>query len=247
MKGYVAFLDVLGFSALVTADPAGASQRKFVESLRAVTQRLDCKFVVASDSIILTADVATDTHNEEAFLNVLEDCSRIFADLLEEYIAIRGAISYGHYERERIGECDVIVGSAVIDAYRYEQRQDWVGIMIAPSAVDQLKDIGSNCYGTAGKWSAFLQLYDRIPFHPSPNGNNDYFGFAVVPATNGGATQICSTITRSIVLLKWMRAIAPSPDEQQKYLRAIDWLVPILSMWAGASKDEAAAFRIEMA
>ena len=53
MDGYIALLDVLGFSALVNADHTGDKIRRYLECLNGATQNRSVGYVVFSDSIVL--------------------------------------------------------------------------------------------------------------------------------------------------------------------------------------------------
>src|SRR5205823_8601161 len=110
-------------------------------------------------------------------------------DLLLEDIPVRGAISKGPILRETIGGSVFIAGRAVVEAYQFEQQQDWVGVMLAPSAVQSAPvlgfreiDLTKNSYrallrrGTID-WPATIQPWPKIPFH----GSKAFAGYAVVP------------------------------------------------------------------
>ena len=139
--GYVALLDVLGFSALVGEDTTGNKIRRYVACLENVTHQATVKYVVFSDSIVLTAS----DEGAEAFIAVAGACSRLQWELLNEGIALRGAIAFGNFLRSAVAESVFVAGRAVIDAYHFEQAQKWVGVMVTPSALEQVRDLDSRC------------------------------------------------------------------------------------------------------
>jgi hypothetical protein len=55
--------------------------------------------------------------------------------MLENEIALRGAIAYGDYRREKNAGGVFVAGKAIVDAYTFERQQDWVGVMLAPTTV----------------------------------------------------------------------------------------------------------------
>ena len=250
MEGYLAFLDVLGFSALV----ADGSSRidSYFESLKRVTEPVDIPFVVFSDSIILT----TKGDGEQDLLTLAETCSRLLFDFIEKDICIRGAIAFGSYVRREINDSIFIAGRALIDAYRFEDAQNWVGVMIAPSALRRVPDLGDRCrleeFATAQDpnsfkaidtiWPRVIQRCAAIPFHEA--GPSDFRGFAVVPTNEDtGPTANSEGISRAMQRLQWLESLAPTPAAQYKYKHTLVWLSRIRSFWMMIERKESTAGR----
>lgn len=237
-RGYVALLDVLGFSALVASDAAGQRIERYLSCLhRAIGGTTPVDYVVFSDSIVLTVE----GEDDNSLITMAAACSRLMGELLTESISIRGAISHGHFVRSAVGQSVFVAGRAVIDAYRFEQQQDWIGVMIAPSALERVTDLDQRCQlqgHTAVdafraiepriRWVAFIQHSYDIPFH----GGGRLDGFAVVP-TNGLLDPVAlrDSIKAAIDRLNWLRAIAPTPEAQEKYSRTTNWLRGTQSLW----------------
>jgi hypothetical protein len=134
-------------------------------------------------------------------------------------------------------------GRAIVDAYNYERQQNWVGIMIAPSALREVRDVDfrnkctTNAFNTEAfpdldtlAWPACIQRCNRIPFHqqtwsPTPP---DHDGFAIIPG-NGTTDppQMLSAVRKSREHLDWLRSVAPSPTEQMKYQKTGGWISEI--------------------
>lgn len=240
MEGYLAFLDVLGFSALV-ADGSGHTRiDSYFDSLKRVTEPVNIPFVVFSDSIILT----TKGDGEQDLLTLAETCSRLLYDLLEKDISIRGAIAFGDYVRKEINDSIFVAGRALIDAYRFEEAQNWVGVMLAPSALRRVPDLGDRCrleeFATAPDpksfehvdtiWPRVIQRCAAIPFHEA--GLSDFRGFAVVPTNEDtGPTANSDGVSRAIQRLLWLESLAPTPAAQYKYKHTLVWLSRIKSFW----------------
>ena len=240
--GYVALLDVLGFSALVAADPSGERVRRYIDCLGNATEDREADFVVFSDSIVLTAK----GDSPESLIAVAGACSRLLSHLLDEGIPLRGAIAFGDFFRSRVAESVFVAGRAVIDAYQFEQAQNWVGVMIAPSALARVPDLNSRCrlVDPANNdelerllervpWPVFIQPCRRIPFRASsPLDDPAFDGFAVVP-TKGAfePMAIRDSIKIAIDRLSWLRSIAPSPSAQRKYEEPRNWLSNIQQQW----------------
>jgi hypothetical protein len=274
-NGYVAFLDVLGFRSLL----AGGDSR-IAEYQRCLSEILEEKdgslpeeaaqfemdagrasilrpsqygdqqlpdVGVFSDSVVLVS-----RDNSEAALRVLvRQCSCLLAAMLEANIALRGAISFGPYTRAGLSFGSFFAGAAIVDAYGFEKDQDWVGIMLAPSAIERVPELARHCEITApafeshnpehqlalldrALWAAFLQHCPRIPFHKRnpPWDDNTYDGFAVIP-TRGETSphSIVKSLDSSLKMLTRLKSLAPNPEAQAKYDRTHQWLYQIRALW----------------
>jgi hypothetical protein len=241
-EGYVALLDVLGFSALVSGDASGEKVRRYLNCLQNTTVERRVDYVVFSDSIILSAK----GDSPESLAAVVGTCSRLLVELLLEGIPLRGAISFGGFVREAFGESVFVAGRPVIEAYRFEQSQDWIGVMLAPSAVARVPDLSDRCrlpgdgvtvslgdVESRYPWPAIIQRCRNIPFHSSnPFEPSVFDGFAVVPTTGElVAARIRDSIKTTMDRLSWLRVIAPTPASQRKYQLTSDWLHLIHGRW----------------
>ena len=248
--GYVALLDVLGFSDLISGRPG---DQNFSSYLECIKESLDDEsvgaivpYIVFSDSIVLTSDDSS----VESLHSVVLRCSRLFGRMLAKGIAIRGAVSYGDYSRATTGGGIFVAGRAIIEAYRFEQTQDWVGIMLTPSILRQIPDKFTQFVITAddrvdtlegldairlrARWSGFVQEIYNIPFHNDNPFNESFFhGFAIVP-TDGVANEqsIMTSLGNSLKSLKNLKMYSPNPATQRKYSHAESWLSTIHAKWA---------------
>ena len=236
-SGYVAMLDVLGFSGLVRG--GDQTERKFGDYLTCVqnaTKDIRVAYVVFSDTMVLT----TEGGEAESLLTMAQACSRLFHDLLKVEIPIRGAIAFGNFFRSTVADSVFVAGSSVLDAFWFEQQQDWVGVMLAPSARVRVPDLADRCklqfptsveFQRRVEWAAVIQHCDSIPFH---NEVNAFDGFAVVPRKcKPDAADLFSSIKDAEKRLEWLRDIAPSPASQRKYRAALQWLSKIPADWRG--------------
>lgn len=250
--GYVAMLDVLGFSALVMRDPSGQRFREYLGCVEDATKDTRVKYVVFSDTIVLTRE----DNGPDSLLDIARASSRIFYDLLQVRIAIRGAIAFGDFFRSTVAESVFVAGSAVIDAYQFEQQQDWVGIMLAPSARTQVPDLESRCilhtfkdsvdFVKRVEWAAVLQYCPQIPFHQISVAENMYRGFAIVPRHCAAeAADLTANISSAIKQLEWLRSVAPSPASQRKYDWSTSWLGDIRNRWGGWAQERGKGGRLQ--
>jgi hypothetical protein len=234
-RGYLAFLDVLGFSAMVSRDRNGEQIRRYRDCIKDAITTSEVKSVVFSDSIVLTTDVPT----PESFLTIARACSRLLNDLLQADIALRGAITFGEFSRSSIGDSVFVAGHALIDAYEWEKKQDWIGVMIAPSALRTVPNLGELCQPSNGytrgsntSWMQCIQQNPSIPFHSLHPLDSNYFdGFAIVPYKGDSPAEVWESIKACIKHLQWLRMTAPSPAAQEKYKRAEEWLGMRAAEW----------------
>jgi hypothetical protein len=245
--GYAALLDVLGFSNLVSGEGAATRLAAYRDGLQtalgAATVGVNVEYVVFSDSIVIT----TPDDSDQSLQTLIRRCSNLLGLMLERDIALRGAIACGSYERTAVGGSVFIAGTAILDAYRFETAQDWVGIMLTPSVLRRIPDLEARCsLGTYRStreaieqlcerlpWAAFVQRCSRIPFHAkSPFDDHDFEGFAVVPTTGPPEPiAISESLTRALGKLQWLKSLAPDPAAQAKYKNAHQWLDSIKQQW----------------
>ena len=243
-SGYVAVLDVLGFRALVAADDDNTIIR-YLGIIENSLAESSIQSIVFSDSIVLSL------HGKKPKnLRLLcERCSCLMYDLITENIPIRGAIACGDFATSIVSGSAFIAGKPIIEAYELEQKQNWIGVMLAPSALKAAPIIKDQCttalYNDEAfpnlskylEWKAYTQQCERIPFHSGNTAPETQDGFAIVP---GGSTSIESMVTNLsevITRLEWLKLIAPMPRDQAKYSATLNWLKQIQGIWQDRAQE----------
>jgi hypothetical protein len=136
---YLLILDILGFSQLV-------EQRGRDEVLTVIDDALEqfdrwarlngqFKTIYFSDTFLFYQ--VPRGFGQWAFLDVYAIGALIMTALLAKGIPVRGAISFGDFEveeRESSVAPQVYFGRALVEAHHAEQRENWIGITILPSA-----------------------------------------------------------------------------------------------------------------
>lgn len=196
-NGYVAFLDVLGFRDMLGRDDSLTEVQNYIEGIRRAVEengQKSLQLALFSDSII----VNTTADDERSFLQLIEACSRIFGFLLTSHVPLRGAISYGPFIRSRNTGADsaIVAGRPIVEAFEREQKQDWVGITLAPSVVRHLStlkekttlptnnDMPERLKALRNRlpWLLYLHRYEHVPLHTgSPEEPGNVVGYAIVP------------------------------------------------------------------
>ena len=118
---YVAFVDILGFSAIVRKIEHDATSHRInalADALRAIGSHHpslnggdDFQFQTFSDSIVISS-ATTPT----GLLHIFHSISELFIDLLKPGLLIRGAVAKGKLYHDQF----VMFGPALLDAYSIE-------------------------------------------------------------------------------------------------------------------------------
>jgi hypothetical protein len=205
-KKHVAFLDVLGFSELIFQNPGSFAEkfRRYTATIAGSIREVDNAFEykVFSDTILILS-------NDDSFqelIKLIQIVSYVLFDLTHnQHIPIKGSISTGDIIEMKEEKESILAGKPIIEAYNYEQQQNWLGIILAPSVISKYPDIDLKVQPNLKlhfeesidslikdrTLAISLIQYDRIPLRESDDPttaivnsleNRNYFtGFAVIP------------------------------------------------------------------
>lgn len=139
---YVLWIDILGFTELV-------KERSSKDILDIITRFLGCLAGVEAEkniSCIYFSDSAivwqkNPSKKGEDFLDFSSASVLMLSHLLAYNIPCRGAISYGPLTvtRDISDKYDIFFGDALIEAYKAEGRENWIGVTVCPSAVKHIE------------------------------------------------------------------------------------------------------------
>lgn len=135
---YLLFLDILGFSELVETKGTQEIYTVIDNALKAFGRWEELnglfKTIYFSDTFLFYQEPKG--YGNWAFLDIYAIGGMVLSALLAAGIPARGAISFGEFEVEfdSTGRHQVYFGKALIEAYKAEQREKWIGITILPSA-----------------------------------------------------------------------------------------------------------------
>lgn len=135
---YLLFLDILGFSKFVETQSTQDIYAVIDNALKAFGRWEELnglfKTIYFSDTFIFYQEPKG--YGDWAFLDIYAIAGMVLSALLAAGVPARGAISFGEFEVnvDTTGRHQVYFGKALIEAYKAEQREKWIGITILPSA-----------------------------------------------------------------------------------------------------------------
>src|SRR5882672_8819469 len=135
--GYIALLDVLGFEQLVARESYVEELERYTDTISRASENSLLEFVLFSDTIVIT----TFDTDELSLINLVHTCSRLFGELLTKGIAMRGAVARGSFIRNKSDAGVFLAGRAIVDAYKFEKKQNWVGILLTPSVLTTMPNL----------------------------------------------------------------------------------------------------------
>lgn len=135
----VAFFDIYAYSAFIEKNPmdkcileVGGLFKKIKKDAYSFHQDIKLKHWILSDSIIVTPDISSYPLKRESIDLFLMISSALMYRGMRNGFPLRGAIGGGGFYKD--GE--IIVSSALVDACKYEKKQNWFGTVITPNAMN---------------------------------------------------------------------------------------------------------------
>lgn len=248
ITGYIAFLDILGFSQLVMKDSFSMDFERYSNILNEAVRadNRDLQYVTFSDSIIIN----TKYEGEEHLQHLVQAIAEITFHLLTELgLPICGSISRGRFWRYKDDQSAsvIIAGSPIIDAYQFEQKQDWIGVILSPEVIKvnpalleycQLKPPneieGAKEIQRHFPWPLLIQRYRKIPFQRRNEFDDQTFdGIVVVPQhhTCQEPMELIVDLDKYKAKLDQMLLFASEPSEQSKYGETSLWISEAKQNW----------------
>jgi hypothetical protein len=135
---YLLYLDLLGFSNLVeTREPEdiyAVIDSALQSFYRWEELNQQFKTIYFSDTFLFYQEHKG--YGDWAFLDVYAIGAMLLSALLAQQIPARGAITFGEIEirEDSKRKHQIYYGKALIEAYRAEKKEQWIGIVIQPSA-----------------------------------------------------------------------------------------------------------------
>jgi hypothetical protein len=246
-KGYVAMLDVLGFSERVMRDPEVDGLDAYIDTVAArIDGHSGLGTILFSDTVVLY----TFDDRPDDLKHVLRVTSCLMYSLLMANVPVRGAISHGRFSRTE--QHGVVAGRPIIDAHHYESQLQWIGVMLTPSVVEHVPDIElqtsfarAQSVAPASRFAAAaialqLQKYDSIPLESSPGHSEPFEGYAVVPLSPTAASLVAllESLEEIRLKLEHLKQRAPNSRSQIKYRNSLEWLETVKTNFVVSLSDQ---------
>ncbi|MBK8040552.1 MAG: hypothetical protein IPK22_25975 [Verrucomicrobiaceae bacterium] len=135
---YLLFLDILGFKEMVAKRSAAEVFGVIDDALKSFLnwEHLNGEFktIYFSDTFLFYQEHKG--YGAWAFLDIYAVAGMLLSALLAKGIPARGTISFGEFEVQidSSNRHQIYSGKAFIEAYEAEQKENWVGVTILPSA-----------------------------------------------------------------------------------------------------------------
>ena len=249
IDGYVAFLDILGFSELVKHSSFDDEFDQYSEVIStAACSNGDLDYATFSDSLVISTGGKTSKDLRE----ILQAVAEITYQLLVELdVPVCGCIAEGRFSRLVSEKSDLMIaGVPIVEAVHYTTRQDWLGVMLSPSTLKADPDFieraeFEKCASETDlerlrsklPWPLLVHRYYGIPFH-SPNDlvENQFDGYVVVPHLSQSSTPpaVLADLGKYLVKLDDLKLVAPEPSAQRKYTQTRLWIDTVRRDWIGA-------------
>jgi hypothetical protein len=133
---WVCYLDVLGFKKLVGRNAIETSVNTYFRSREIVERWLrkgnSIELACFSDTFILYSRDDSAGH----FSRIEQAARWILNENLQARIPIRGALSCGEFYSD--SENNIFIGRALLEAYGFGEKQNWIGFILCRSATRRL-------------------------------------------------------------------------------------------------------------
>lgn len=149
-SGYVAFLDILGFSEMIKTRPIDEVLHKMSWGLKLsdLSGRLGkgtpntlvdelfheplvpLEFFTFSDTFVLS----TKDTSPKSLFQIIASTAMLSKFLITAGLPIRGAIAKG--ELAKVSDTDHLIGRGIINAAELEKQQEWFGIALSPEIIN---------------------------------------------------------------------------------------------------------------
>lgn len=209
-KRWFAYFDLLGFSELVRTSEIHSVLPTYEKALEVIKEKANPKkakgigYSWFSDTFI----IFTKGNSLEDF-GLIEQTSRLFFQrLILHEIPVRGALSFGDLYTQQ--EKNIFLGEALMDAYEYGEKQNWLNFVIAPSAYDALAKLS---FPMEERADYRLVIKKGVITHPN---NENVWAYAF----NNGTVNIQNSFLKALLA---MREKSP-PEVHDIYDNTIEFI-----------------------
>jgi hypothetical protein len=212
---FVGVFDILGFKNLIRQTDQEFPRAKLTGQLDDLLETLDDQNVrehgqvecmVFSDTIVIFAPNLDGDSPLRSYGWFSRLCTRLITKSVEIRLPLRGAISVGTAFTST--SPPIILGPSFLDAHEYCEDQDWIGLLLTPSATEKFMKVEFNPIRID------FVSDNLIPLRKKPPANVMAYRFQNAEANFSSPL---------LPVLDEMRRLAPS-NAKEKYSRTIDFI-----------------------
>ncbi|HEY5330946.1 MAG TPA: hypothetical protein VIJ79_13755 [Acidobacteriaceae bacterium] len=205
---WIAYFDLLGFKAMLRTLPISILRQKvdeIVKDLHAEAKEfeknVECLFY--ADTFVFYSK----TEANKDYPGLLHVATHFMEKCIYKGIALRGAISFG--EIAAGNDKRILIGSAFLDSHQYGEDQDWLGLILTPTASNRLKEAKLDP-------ARHRFVYGEIPRKGDTKSNEEVYAYSFC---RGVSDFPCPLLHK----LKEMQLLSPE-DTKHKYENTIRFI-----------------------
>jgi hypothetical protein len=205
---WIAYFDLLGFKAMLRTLPISILRQKVDEIVKDLhveakefEKNVECLFYADTFVFYSKSELNKD------YPGLLHVATHFMEKCIYKGIALRGAISFGEIA---VGnDKRILIGSAFLDSHQYGEDQDWLGLILTPTASNRLKvaKLDPARHGF---------VYGEIPRKECTKSNDEVYAYSFC---RGVANFQCPLLHT----LKEMQFLSPE-DTKRKYENTIAFI-----------------------
>ncbi len=143
---WVAFFDILGFEKLVIKSKTVLDfyriKQDYEETIQYLRKNCDLyredilEYTWFSDTFL----IITQDGSPSAYVVIQQAAKHFLINNISSRVPFRGAVAYGLMYSNT--NSHTFIGKALIEAYHYCEDQDWLGLILTPSAIKKAREYG---------------------------------------------------------------------------------------------------------
>jgi hypothetical protein len=139
-KRWIAVFDILGFTKQLENHHPVLVLDQYYAVLEKLYQTHEDREGISISWFSDTFVIYSEDDDIKRYADITQIARHFFLGCLYIGVPTRAAISYGALYVDRAQ--GVIVGQALVDAYKYADGQDWIGLLLLPSAINKARENG---------------------------------------------------------------------------------------------------------
>lgn len=232
IKTWVAHFDILGFKHRINYEDQSLLLEILKSSIDEVIEKLKEDISHFEDVIDYTSYADTfiiysKAMEKNGYPALVRTSKNFLNTCVCKRLPVRGAISYGELILGHNGK--VIMGKAFLESYQYGEDQNWVGLLLTPSASSQLKSMKLDPIR-----HGFINR--DIPLRKYSIFDENVYGYRFID--NGSVNFKCPLLP----ILYEMLQKTPS-EEKVKYINTIRFIEKYYNMDSKNTEDKTVAHR----